>query len=281
MSKIARAVIGANYGDEGKGLLTDYLTAKYEIPIVIRHNGGAQAGHTVFSPVPHIGGNARTLFGGGASHVFHHFGAGTFAGAVTFLSKYFILNPITFNQEHKVLRELGYHPEVFVDKHAILTTPYDMICNQALELFRQGHSESHHGSCGLGINETVVRNHDSQYGFQVHDIIKPNGEFNATKFRHLLEKIHDDWVPTRLSPEVLDFAIDNRLYSPVASQTIEATIEDYDRFFQNVTIVDQNFLRGYDSILFEGAQLAAARSSGENVCSAAGGRDTARRRQQR
>ena len=46
----AYAVIGANYGDEGKGLVTDYLCRQVEHPLVIRYNGGCQAGHTVASP---------------------------------------------------------------------------------------------------------------------------------------------------------------------------------------------------------------------------------------
>ena len=41
------AVIGANFGDEGKGLVTNKLAEKLTNAIVVRHNGGAQAGHTV------------------------------------------------------------------------------------------------------------------------------------------------------------------------------------------------------------------------------------------
>jgi adenylosuccinate synthase len=46
----ARAVIGANFGDEGKGLITDYLCATQGAGMVVRFNGGAQAGHTVVTP---------------------------------------------------------------------------------------------------------------------------------------------------------------------------------------------------------------------------------------
>src|SRR5262245_50739362 len=67
----ATAVIGANFGDEGKGLLTDYLAAKDPAgTVVIRCNGGAQAGHTVVTPA-------------GRRHVFHHLGSGSLAGAST------------------------------------------------------------------------------------------------------------------------------------------------------------------------------------------------------
>jgi len=135
----AVAVIGANSGDEGKGHLTDYLVS--EAPgdtVVVRHNGGAQAGHTVETPE-------------GLRHVFHHFGSGTLLGAPTFLSRHFIVNPMVWREERDALRALGVEPKLYADPLARLTTPYDMLANQAL---------SKHGTCGLGIHQTVVRNND-------------------------------------------------------------------------------------------------------------------------
>ena len=44
-------VSGLGYGDEGKGIMTDYLTSIAQRPVlVVRFNGGPQAGHTVVSP---------------------------------------------------------------------------------------------------------------------------------------------------------------------------------------------------------------------------------------
>jgi adenylosuccinate synthase len=79
------AVIGAFFGDEGKGLMTDYLANKLgKNTLVIRYNGGAQAGHTV----------ATTC---GRRHVFKHFGSGCFLEAPSYLSEFFICNPILFH----------------------------------------------------------------------------------------------------------------------------------------------------------------------------------------
>nr|MCR5633910.1 adenylosuccinate synthetase [Lachnospiraceae bacterium] len=44
---IVRAVIGKNFGDEGKGLAVNYFCSQVPDTLVIKHNGGAQAGHTV------------------------------------------------------------------------------------------------------------------------------------------------------------------------------------------------------------------------------------------
>ncbi len=46
----AIAVIGAHYGDEGKGLVVDRLARDLVDPWIVRFNGGAQAGHTVTLP---------------------------------------------------------------------------------------------------------------------------------------------------------------------------------------------------------------------------------------
>ena len=44
---MVEAVVGANWGDEGKGKITDMLASKADI--VIRFQGGANAGHTIIN----------------------------------------------------------------------------------------------------------------------------------------------------------------------------------------------------------------------------------------
>jgi len=136
------AVIGANYGDEGKGLMTDYLASRRGGDcLVVRFNGGAQAGHTVVAP-------------DGRRHVFSHFGAGAFAGCPTLLSQFFIVNPLLFCREYKELLDIGLHPVLSIHSRAYVTTPYDIFINQLIERRR---GRARHGSCGVGINETVTR----------------------------------------------------------------------------------------------------------------------------
>lgn len=171
----ASAVIGANYGDEGKGLVTDYLVNLHDADIVVRYCGGAQAGHTVVLP-------------DGRRHVHHHFGSGTLSGCPTFLSQYFLVNPIVFVEEWKELNELGINPEVLIDPRAPVTTPFDMMLNQAVELQR---GNARHGSCGLGINETVKRN---EAGFHLSV-----GELTSSHILRTLRRIRSEWVPRRMA----------------------------------------------------------------------------------
>lgn len=136
----ARVVIGANFGDEGKGLVTDYLCSQ-GAGVVVRFNGGAQAGHTVVTP-------------DGLRHVFSHFGSGTLQNVPTFLSQFFVCNPLLFFKEQDRLHAIGIEPTVYAHPECLVTTFADMMINQALEDKRAG---NRHGSCGVGVNETIER----------------------------------------------------------------------------------------------------------------------------
>lgn len=149
----ARIVIGANFGDEGKGLVTDYLCSQ-GAGVVVRFNGGAQAGHTVVTP-------------DGDRHVFRHFGSGTLLEIPTFLSQFFVCNPILFFAERQQLIELGYHPVVFAHPDCLVTTFADMMINQIKETNR---GMARHGSCGIGFHETIVRSRVSELKITMGDL---------------------------------------------------------------------------------------------------------------
>jgi len=137
----ARAVIGSSFGDCGKGATVDYLCQTQGAGVVVRFNAGAQAGHTVVRP-------------NGQRHVFHHFSSGSFHGIPTYLSKFFIVNPIAYFCEKEDLAKLGLRPSVYAHPDCLVTTFADMIINQELEIKR---GKDRHGSVGMGINETVER----------------------------------------------------------------------------------------------------------------------------
>lgn len=236
-------VIGANYGDEGKGLITDYLVREQEAVTVCRFNGGAQAGHTVQLP-------------DGTRHVFHHFGSGTLAGATTYLSHHFICNPHTYLEELALLVKLGnVYPFVAANPACYVTTPYDMVLNHTAEYAR----ESRHGSVGLGINETIERNIQGRaFGMRL-DFLSRNG-VEATRAK--LRSIAKEWVPIRL--EQLGVPKDSPHYKEAISFSSSPGVAEFalgqlEQFLSTVVIVGYEFLTGQmrgDScpIIFEGAQ---------------------------
>lgn len=169
--KDMKIVCGANWGDEGKGLMTDYFSQKPN-SIVVCSNGGAQRGHTVITS-------------NGIRHVFHHFGSGTFNHASTYLSEDFIVNPIIFKQEYDELMKLGYVLNVYINQNCMLTTPFDMMANQIIE---ENRGKNKHGSCGLGIFETIKR-----YKAGITDVDNHIREYYLEQFERENIILTDEW----------------------------------------------------------------------------------------
>lgn len=150
-----KIILGLGYGDEGKGITTDYLCKKSRNPLVIRFSGGHQAGHTVVTE-------------DGTQHVFSSFGAGTLRGIPSYWSKHCSIYPIGFFNELAALLEKGISPKIYVDALALVTTPYDVFHNRNIE------QDNQHGSCGLGFGATVARNRFSPNKLYAQDLFYPD-----------------------------------------------------------------------------------------------------------
>lgn len=234
----AWAVVGAAYGDEGKGLAVDALPraslAEGAAPLVVRANGGAQAGHTVETP-------------DGRRHVFHHLGSASFLGVPTHLSRFFVLHPTFLRHEMADLSrklDAGMALRVSCDPDAPVTTPWDMLVNQVAETVRAG---GRHGSCGLGFGETWER---EEKGPRLHARDLPRAGLRAT-----LRAIREEWVPRRLAALGID-AVPAPFDAVLADPRIEeAFLDDVAVFLSNVEQVeDRAALAGAGRVLFEGAQ---------------------------
>ncbi len=227
----AVAVIGAAWGDEGKGLMVDHLSDAQTM--VVRFNGGAQAGHTVVTP-------------DGRRHVFSHVGAGAFQGAGTFLSRHFILNPLLFEKEHKALLQSGVVPEIIADEDAMVTTPWDMLINQSIEDAR---GIGRHGSCGVGINETVTRSVDPKLTIRVADLMD-GGRLRATA-----TLIRDEYHPARCAALGLERNQQERTFASL-SAVMEGFLDRCDWMINRVAIMRERrcINSRYSRLVFEGAQ---------------------------
>lgn len=228
--RTAQVVIGAAWGDEGKGLVTDAYA--YNETLVVRFNGGAQAGHTVVAP-------------DGRHHIFHHIGSGSFRGAKTYLSRYFLSNPLLFLAEMEDLKSLGVTPQVLADPLGLVTTPYDMMLNQMIE---ESRGNARHGSCGLGINETVTRHETSGIpSLRVGDLSKPGFVENT------LQDIRKFWVHRRLA--ALELEPDTAWRARLENDAVLEAFADMARLYVGtVTVADDGICSHNGSVLFEGAQ---------------------------
>ena len=175
---IAHVVAGLAFGDEGKGATTDALVRRYNADLVIRYNGGAQCAHNVVTP-------------GGVHHTFAQFGSGTFiSGCRTYLSQYVLVNPGTMLVEELDLQTQGVTDawsRMFVNKKAVITTPYQISVNRLQEMDR---GNGRHGSTGMGIG--VTREDHLEHGdkvLMVEDLYSPSRTKDKLEF---IQKISKD-----------------------------------------------------------------------------------------
>ncbi len=238
-----KVVIGASYGDEGKGLMTNYFCEKAagKPCLTVLHNGGAQRGHTVAKR-------------DGTRHVFHHLSSGTFSGSDTFFADTFILNPLVFRGEYS---ELCPDTKVFCSPRCKWSTPFDMMINQIAEDSR---GDARHGSCGFGIWETLVR-YDSTRTVPFPDFIL----MDLAQKREYLKNIRDSYLPARLSEIGVKNIPDEWRGILLNDNLIENFIEDCVFFREHVIFTEDSVLENYPYIVFEGAQgLLLNQDLGEN-----------------
>lgn len=235
MAMRLQAVIGAAYGDEGKGRTVDALVANARQdglwPWVVRFNSGAQAGHTVVTP-------------DGRRHVFHQVGSGAFLGAPTYLGAEVVLNPWLLNGELEMLACLGAPaPRLVAAPEAAVSVPWDAMINHALE---QSRGAGRHGSCGVGFGETVARSEDPSHALRGADLAC------EARLRSRLGAIRHEYVPQRLKEVALPAdALGRYLDAPAL---IDRFVADAMALGQRLEWCPPQVLADQDALVFEGAQ---------------------------
>lgn len=208
--------------DEGKGRTTSYFSD--ENTLIVLTNGGAQRGHTA------------------DNHVFHHFGAGTKKKSSTYISSDFLIDPFVFIKEYNDLKK--YEPRIYRHSNCRFVTPFDIIVNQALESRRI----NKHGSCGMGIWETVLRYKNTKFISLT--------EFNNYSLKNKMSFLQGvrDYALTRLSN--IDLSAKERFYLLDTGFKImsDKFIEYVYTFCQFVPEKEELFIKSYPNLIFENAQ---------------------------
>lgn len=226
---------GLGFGDEGKGSVTDWLCSPRGIAlrgerapaVVVRYNGGAQAGHNVVHP--------------GREHTFAQFGSGTLYGTPTFLSRYMLLDPLALAAEAAHLAEVGVPALdlLTVDRDALIITPYHIAANRAREMDR---GISRHGSCGKGIGETA------RFALEHPDLALRAGDC-ALPSSHLIRKL----IRIRIA-----LADEGCRVQGGRCESAPGIADAYGAFAARVALVDGNRhlrqLLRQGPVVFEGAQ---------------------------
>ena len=232
-----KAVIGMNYGDEGKGHIVNYFSGPNTL--VVRHNGGAQAGHAVNTE--------------GGAHVFHHFGAGTLRGARTLLARRFILNPLVFVKELNELLGKVNMREILIDPRCIVTTPYDMMINRYNSFIHSAND-----TVGMGINETVERSTYDQLAITARDIKERPESYMLAK----MAQLENEWIPFRLQQLKIPIDPFREWGAKLLTSNTEKSFIEYAKWMLDHSVLweDANTIDRYlakapgRNVVFEGAQ---------------------------
>ncbi|MEK7519832.1 MAG: adenylosuccinate synthetase [Patescibacteria group bacterium] len=240
-----KAIIVADlgFGDAGKGTIVDYISRVRHVAAVVRFNGGAQAAHNVTTPE-------------GTHHTFSQFGSETFVpGVRTHLSRYMLVDPVAALAEAQHLMELGLgnpFDRFSVEETALVVTPFHKLANRLRETLRDA---GRHGSCGMGIGETMA---DSiafpHLSVLVRDLRDPATLLK--KLRALQELKYREFKPYLDGLAQHQFLRDELklLTDPSGPDMWALALADIARHFQIVSERYLAVLAGMGDLVFEGAQ---------------------------
>lgn len=219
-------IVGAQWGDEGKGKIVDILTESADI--VVRFQGGNNAGHTVIVD--------------GEKHIFHLIPSGILhPGKVCIIGDGVVVDPEVLIQEIDVLKAKGiFRPEdLLVSKNAHLIMPYHKRLDTARERLR---GENKIGTTGRGIGP-AYEDKVSRCGIKCGDLLN-DGDFRLKLKANLLEKNH--YIKNILHEEGFEIHEIYHQYMTLAAGIIPF-IKNTSKFLHEAIELKRN-------ILFEGAQ---------------------------
>ena len=221
-----RVVIGAQWGDEGKGKIVDLLSNKADY--VVRFQGGANAGHTLKFDDKKV--------------VLHLIPSGIFNGnADCVVGNGVVIDPIALVEEIDGIQKMGFElkDRFFISQTAHVILPYHKLLDQLKEKRRGGNAI---GTTGRGIGPAYVSK-VSRVGIRMVDLLD--------------EKVLRAKIDQNLKD--INFALEN-LYKEEALSTddllneLQDSIETLKPFICNTTDLLHKGIQNERSILLEGAQ---------------------------
>ncbi len=218
-------LIGAQWGDEGKGKIIDVLTAKADI--VVRSQGGNNAGHTVIHR--------------GAKYILHLIPSGILRRAkICVIGNGVVVDPIALVAEIDSLRKLGIMigKNLLISDCAHLVLPYHRLLDEQREL-RQGRAKIGTTKRGIG---PAYGDKAARTGLRMSDLVQP-----IVFSKKLQAKvIENNRILQALGAKPISFREVNESYL--------AAGEKLRPFIENTVVYLHRALERGKEILFEGAQ---------------------------
>jgi adenylosuccinate synthase len=150
------AVVGAQWGDEGKGKLVHLLSSDHDL--ILRYQGGSNAGHTVKT--------------GGQTFKFQLLPSGILReGKHCLLCDGVVVNAVTLAGEIRELRAMGsFNARLTISRHAHLVLPYHCVQDR---YFEQAKGKDAIGTTQRGIGPAYADKY-FRVGLRAGDILKPD-----------------------------------------------------------------------------------------------------------
>ena len=167
---MVKAIVGANWGDEGKGKITDMLAQDSDI--IVRFQGGANAGHTIINDY--------------GKFALHTLPSGIFYGHTTsIIGNGVALNiPILFNELKEVTSKGVPAPKILISDRAQIVMPYHILFDEYEEERLAGKS---FGSTKSGIAPFYSDKY-AKVGFQVSELFEEEAELKEKIERVIVQK---------------------------------------------------------------------------------------------
>lgn len=162
-----KAVVGANWGDEGKGKITDMLAQ--DCDIVVRFQGGSNAGHTIINKY--------------GKFALHMLPSGVFnENTISVLGNGVALNiPYFIKELNSLISQNVPKPEILISDRAQVLMPYHILFDTYEEERLKDHS---FGSTKSGI-APLYSDKYAKIGFQVHELFETE-EYLRDKIKNIV-----------------------------------------------------------------------------------------------
>lgn len=218
-------IVGSQWGDEGKGKMTDYLSQNADL--IVRYQGGNNAGHTIVFD--------------GKTFKLHLIPSGIFfTDKLSVIGNGVVVNPQALVEELAYLKDQGVDPSgLRISSRAHVTLPYHILLDKCQEKAKGEHKV---GTTNKGIGPTYM-DKVSRIGIRIADLLDADTfaaklKANLAEKNQLFEKLYD--------VEPLKFEdIYDKFYD--LGQQIKQYVTD-------TSVLVNDALDNGKNVLFEGAQ---------------------------